>query len=119
MAVGNMAIPLVAVRRVTVGRVAVEALAMGAPLVAIKGGCTAARMSTSLVQGVGRPEWVAQTPAEFASIVADLCADLPALRAGKRERQQQAQNSLLFDGIDLAHHLQEALIAMARHDKRS
>ncbi len=95
-----------------------EALAMGAPLVAIKGGCTAARMSTSLVQGVGRPEWVAQTPAEFASIVADLCADLPALRAGKRERQRQAQNSLLFDGMDLAHHLQEALIAMASKGKR-
>jgi len=96
-----------------------EALAMGAPLVAIKGGCTAARMSTSLVQGVGRPEWVAQTPEEFAAIVADLCSDLPALRAGKRARQQQAQNSLLFDGLDLAHHLQEALIAMARQGKRA
>ena len=96
-----------------------EALAMGAPLVAIKGGCTAARMSTSLVQGVGRPEWVAQTPDEFASIVADLCSDLPALRTGKRERQRQAQNSVLFDSRDLAHHLQEALIAMASEGKRS
>jgi predicted O-linked N-acetylglucosamine transferase (SPINDLY family) len=95
-----------------------EALAMGAPLVAIKGGCTAARMSTSLVQGVGRPEWVARTPEEFASIVADLCSDLPALRAGKKERQRQAQNSLLFDGSDLAHHLQEALITMVGQAKR-
>lgn len=90
-----------------------EALAMGAPLVAIKGGCTAARMSTSLVQGVGRPEWVARSPDEFAAIVADLCSDLPALRAGKQERQRQAQNSNLFDGVDLAQHLQAALIAMA------
>ncbi|MCX5952879.1 MAG: tetratricopeptide repeat protein [Cyanobacteria bacterium] len=89
-----------------------EALAMGAPLVAIKGGCTAARMSTSLVQGVGRPEWVARTPDEFAGIVAELCSDLPALRAGKQERQRQAQNSSLFDGLDLAQHLQGALIAM-------
>ena len=95
-----------------------EALAMGAPLVVIKGGCTAARMSTSLVQGMGRPEWVARTPEEFAAIVADLCSDLPALRAGKKERQRQAQNSLLFDGPDLAHHLQEALIAMAGQAKR-
>jgi len=94
-----------------------EALAMGAPLVAIKGGCTAARMSTSLVQGVGRPEWVASTPEEFAAIVAELCFDLPTLRAEKRERQRQAQNSLLFDGPDLAHHLQEALIAMASQGK--
>jgi predicted O-linked N-acetylglucosamine transferase (SPINDLY family) len=95
-----------------------EALAMGAPLVAIKGGCTAARMSTSLVQGVGRPEWVARTPDEFAAIVADLCSDLPALRAGKQERQRQAQNSSLFDGVDLAQHLQAALIAMVSKAKQ-
>jgi predicted O-linked N-acetylglucosamine transferase (SPINDLY family) len=96
-----------------------EALAMGAPLVAIKGGCTAARMSTSLVQGVGRPEWVARSPDEFAAIVAELCSDLPALRAGKQERQHQAQNSSLFDGIDLAQHLQAALIAMASGAKQA
>ncbi len=98
---------------------AFEALAMGAPLVAIKGGCTAARMSTSLVQGVGRPEWVARTPDEFAAIVAELCSDLPALRAGKQERQIQAQSSSLFDGVDLAQHLQEALIAMASKAKQA
>jgi len=96
-----------------------EALAMGAPLVAIKGGCTAARMSTSLVQGLGRPEWVARSPDEFAAIVAELCSDLPALRAGKQERQHQAQNSSLFDGIDLAQHLQAALIAMASGAKQA
>ena len=96
-----------------------EALAMGTPLVAIKGGCTAARMSTSLVQGVGRPEWVARTPDEFAAIVAELCCDLPALRAGKQERQQQAQNSNLFDGLDLAQQLQAALIAMASQAKKT
>jgi predicted O-linked N-acetylglucosamine transferase (SPINDLY family) len=96
-----------------------EALAMGAPLVAIKGGCTAARMSTSLVQGVGRPEWVARTPDEFAAIVAELCSDLPALRAGKQERQRQAQNSSLFDGKDLAQHLQSALIAMVSKAKQA
>ena len=96
-----------------------EALAMGAPLVAIRGGCTAARMSTSLVQGVGRPEWVARTPDEFAAIVAELCADLPALRAGKQERQRQAQNSSLFDGKDLAQHLQAALIAMVNKAKQA
>jgi len=95
-----------------------EALAMGAPLVAIKGGCTAARMSTSLVKGVGRPEWVASTPDEFASIVAELCSDLPALRAGKQERQRQAQNSILFDGKDLGHHLEDALITMVSQGKR-
>jgi predicted O-linked N-acetylglucosamine transferase (SPINDLY family) len=75
-------------------------------------------MSTSLVQGVGRPEWVASTPNEFAAIVAELCSDLPALRAGKQERQRQAQNSNLFDGMDLAQHLQTALIAMASQAKQ-
>jgi predicted O-linked N-acetylglucosamine transferase (SPINDLY family) len=76
-------------------------------------------MSTSLVQGVGRTEWVARTPDEFAAIVAELCCDLPALRAGKQERQQQAQNSSLFDGLDLAQQLQAALIAMASQAKKT
>jgi predicted O-linked N-acetylglucosamine transferase (SPINDLY family) len=74
-------------------------------------------MSTSLVEGLGRPEWVARTPDEFAAIVANLCSDLPALRAGKQERQLQAQNSILFDGKDLAQHLQTALISMASKAK--
>jgi len=91
-----------------------DALAMGVPLVAIRGGCTAARMSASILKGLGRPEWIAETPAQFAAIVAGLCADLPALRASKPELCQRVLSSPLFDGLDLTRQLEQAFLAMAK-----
>jgi len=91
---------------------AFEALAMGTPLVAIRGGRMAARMSSSVVKGLGRPEWVAETPDAFGAIVCGLCADLLMLREGKKERQQEMKNSALFDGPDLSRKVEEAFLAM-------
>ena len=90
-----------------------DALAMGVPLVAIRGDCTSARMSAAILKGLGRPEWIAETPQQFASIVARLCADLPALRAGKAALRQEVLASALFDGPDLCRALEEAFAAMA------
>jgi predicted O-linked N-acetylglucosamine transferase (SPINDLY family) len=89
-----------------------DALAMGVPLVAIRGGCTAARMSASILKGLGKPEWIAETPEQFAAIVAELCADLPALRASKPELRQRVLTSPLFDGLDLSRQLEQAFLAM-------
>ena len=68
-----------------------DALEMGVPLVAIRGGCTAARMSASLVRGAGHPEWIAESEEQFGAIVQSLCADLPALRQGKGALRRQGQ----------------------------
>ncbi len=92
---------------------AFEALAMGVPLVAIKGDRMSSRMSSSVVAGLGRPEWATETPEQFADRVATLCRDIPQLRAGKAERQQQMLASSLFDGADLARQVEDALLAMA------
>lgn len=89
-----------------------DALEMGVPLVAIRGRCTSARMSAAILRGLGRPEWIADSPNRFAAIVADLCADLARLRAGKPILRQQVQSSPLFDGADLSRCLQQAFIAM-------
>jgi predicted O-linked N-acetylglucosamine transferase (SPINDLY family) len=89
-----------------------DALAMGVPLVAIRGGCTAARMSASILKGLGRPEWIAETPEQFAAIVAELCADLSALRASKPELRRRVLASPLFDGLDLSRQLEQAFLAM-------
>jgi predicted O-linked N-acetylglucosamine transferase (SPINDLY family) len=93
---------------------AFESLAMGTPLMAIRGDRMASRMSTSVVCGFGRPEWVAETSEQFANRVAILCEDLPRLRAEKSGRQKNMQNSLLFDGADLAGQVEDALLAVAR-----
>jgi predicted O-linked N-acetylglucosamine transferase (SPINDLY family) len=82
-----------------------EALAMGVPLVAIRGQRMAARMSSSLLKGLGRGEWVSNSVDAFADIIEQLCADLPTLRQHKTTRQQETLASPLFDGPDLAHHV--------------
>jgi len=92
-----------------------DALAMGVPLVAIRGGCTAARMSASILKGLGSPDWIAETPEQFAVIVAGLCADLPALRASKQELRSMVLASPLFDCEDLCRRLEEAFLTMQRN----
>jgi predicted O-linked N-acetylglucosamine transferase (SPINDLY family) len=85
---------------------AFEAIGMGVPLVAIRGDCTSARMSSSIVIGAGHPEWRASNPEEFADIVSDLCSDLRGLRNSKAKLQRQALDSSLFDGVTLTKHLE-------------
>jgi predicted O-linked N-acetylglucosamine transferase (SPINDLY family) len=89
-----------------------DALAMGVPLVAIRGGSTSARMSASILKGLGRPEWIAETPEQFARIVAKLCADLVSLRATKTKLRGEVLASPLTDGADLCRNLEWAFTAM-------
>ncbi len=91
-----------------------DALSMGVPVVSILGDATASRMSSSILRSIGREKWVATTPESFAEIVAELTSDLPRLRAGRESLRQHVLSSRLFDGADLAHHVQEAMISMAR-----
>lgn len=96
---------------------AFDALSMGVPLVAIRGRCTSARMSSSLVRGLGRAGWVAETPEQYGAIVAELCSDLAALRRSRESLRHDLLASPLMDGRHLARSLEEALYAM--HKKKN
>jgi protein O-GlcNAc transferase len=98
---------------------AFEALAMGTPLVAIRGNRTASRMSSSVVKGFGRSGWLAETPEQFAGVVASLCGDLASLRAQKKNRQQDMLASVHFDGADLARQVEDAFLEMANQSQAS
>jgi predicted O-linked N-acetylglucosamine transferase (SPINDLY family) len=91
-----------------------DALAMGVPLVAIRGRCASARMSTSVLMGIDRGEWVADDPASFAAIVARLAADPDVLRRGKGEGQKRMLASRLHDPADLAEHVGDAFAEMRK-----
>ncbi|MFM9071946.1 MAG: tetratricopeptide repeat protein [Cyanobium sp.] len=92
-----------------------EALAMGTPMVAIRGQRMAARMSSSLVKGLGMENWVAETPHEFGLIVETLCRNLSDLRNSKNALQQRTLSSALFNGKDLAYSLQEGFAAISNY----
>lgn len=97
---------------------AFEALAMGTPLVAIRGGTLAGRMSSAALAGYGEPGWIADTPESFAAIVSGLVADLPSLRRDRDQRRRRALASPLFDGADLAAALGDALGAMVEAQRQ-
>jgi predicted O-linked N-acetylglucosamine transferase (SPINDLY family) len=91
-----------------------DALAMGVPLVAIRGGSTSARMSASILKGLGRPEWIAETPEQFARIVAKLCGNLISLRDAKTKLRGEVLASPLTDGADLCRRLELAFTTMKK-----
>lgn len=93
---------------------AFEALAMGVPLVSIRGDCPSARMSSSILRGCGHAEWIAESPDKFAQIVRDLCGDHLLLRKAKASLQDEILQSSLFDADDLSNHLGRAFLAMAQ-----
>ena len=95
-----------------------DALAMGVPLVAIRGDAMVSRMSSSLVRGLGRPHWEASSPDAFASIVKGLADHWEALREDKPQLQQEVLASSLYDAKDLARHLDQAFERMIENAHR-
>ncbi len=91
-----------------------DALVMGVPLVAIRGDAMVSRMSSSLVRGLGRQDWEATTPKEFAAIVGTLADEIETHRGGKSLLQQQVLASQLYDAKDLAMHLDKAFESMIK-----
>lgn len=92
---------------------AFEALAMGVPLIAIRGNCMAARMSSSLVRGIGKPEWIGDADTSVGAIARELCQNLEALRSNKKSLQEDVLNGCLFDGAELSRVVQDAFLDMA------
>lgn len=87
-----------------------DALGMGVPLLAIQGNTIAARMSSSLVTYLGRKEWIATTPSDYAKLGAIISSEFMEARENKKELQSDVMSSSLFDGPDLARSLEKALL---------
>lgn len=96
-----------------------EALAMGVPLVAIRGNSMASRMSSSLVKGMGKPEWAGGSPEAIADIVEALCADIPTLRKDKAARQQAVFAGPLFDGVELANRVMDLFASVVQEKRKN
>jgi protein O-GlcNAc transferase len=88
---------------------AFDTLAMGVPLMAIQGLTASARMSSSVVHGAGRPEWICKTPKEYAQLAQRLAADYTNIRANKGELQRAVISGPLFDTVSMTRELETAL----------
>ena len=85
-----------------------ETLYMGIPFVSLADRPSVGCLGSSILQGLGRPEWIARSEAEYIDKAAALAADhqaLSALRAGLR---QAMQASILMDEAGFAREVEQA-----------
>src|SRR5690606_27108078 len=86
-----------------------EALYMGVPVVTLAGRTHAARVGVSLLNAVGLPDLIANTPDDYIATARGLAAD-PARRASLRETlRQRVLDSPLCDGPAYAARFTDAL----------
>ncbi len=85
-----------------------ETLYMGVPFVTLSGRPSVGRLGSSILEGVGHPEWIGKTEDEYVEKAVTLAGDLSklvALRAGLR---QEMQAGPLMDEIGFARAVEAA-----------
>ena len=79
-----------------------EALITGVPVVTLAGGVHRARVGVSLLQAIGRPEWIAADHKSYVNICASIVDDVLSLRQDRVARAKQVLTTNLFDTYDFA-----------------
>jgi len=87
------------------GTTGFDALVMGVPLVAMRGNWMGARLTSSMLKALGRPEWIAENRGEYVQILQTLAADRSALAAIKQSLRAEVLASELCDQRGLARDL--------------
>ena len=75
------------------GTISCEALWMGVPTPTLAGATRPSRLTASALSSVGLTDWIAHSPEEYFSLVAELCRDLDRLvelRKTLRERMRES-----------------------------
>jgi predicted O-linked N-acetylglucosamine transferase (SPINDLY family) len=85
-----------------------EALWMGVPVVTLKGEVHAARVGATLLNSVGLPELVADSPDDFLRVATDLALDTNRLGQQRAGLRQRLSESSLCDGDAFARKVEQA-----------
>ncbi len=85
-----------------------ESLYMGVPYVTLAGRPSVGRLGSSILHGVGHPEWIARSEDEYADIAVALASDLPKLAALRAGLRAQMQASAVMDEPAFARKLEAA-----------
>ncbi len=85
-----------------------DALWMGVPVVTLAGNTHVSRVGVSLLNAVGLPELVADSPEQYVSVAVELAADLPRLASLRASMRDRMSRSPLMDARSLAAALEAA-----------
>ena len=79
------------------GTTTLQALWMGVPVIALRGGNFVGRMGASFLTSLGQPNWIADDDDGYRAIARQLTADLPGLRQGRTALRERMARSGLAD----------------------
>ena len=85
-----------------------ETLYMGLPYVTLAGRPSVGRLGSSILHGVGHPEWIAHSQDEYVEIAVALASDLPALAALRAGLRAQMRAGAVMDEAGFARKLEAA-----------
>ncbi len=85
-----------------------ETLYMGLPYVTLADRPSVGRIGSAILHGLGHPEWIAQTEAEYVDKVVALARDLPALAHLRATLRGQMQASPLMDEQGFTRQVEQA-----------
>jgi predicted O-linked N-acetylglucosamine transferase (SPINDLY family) len=94
------------------GTTAFDALWMGMPLVTLEGDWGGGRMGSGVLNGLGRPEWIARSEEEYVAIVVGLARDVEGRRLMRKTQRALMAGGPLCDRSGVARDLGEAFEAM-------
>ncbi|MFM7640437.1 MAG: tetratricopeptide repeat protein [Cyanobium sp.] len=97
------------------GTTTLQALWMGVPVIALRGGNFVGRMGASFLTTLGEAGWIADDAESYRAIARRLAADLPALRLGRAALRQRMAQSGLSDLDRYTAHVQALLRRAWRH----
>jgi predicted O-linked N-acetylglucosamine transferase (SPINDLY family) len=89
-----------------------ESLYLGVPFVTLAGRPSVGTLGSAILHGVGHPEWIAQTEAQYVEIATNLAADLPKLAATRAGLRAEMQAGPLMDEAGFARRVEAAYRGM-------
>lgn len=96
----------------TGGTTTCEALWMGVPVITRRGDRFVAHMGENILNGIGRPDWIACDTADYVRRAAALAADSRALANARSGLRSRFAASPMGDEARFARHFEEALRGM-------
>ena len=94
------------------GATTCDALWMGVPVVTLASHRSVGRMGVSMLQNLGRPEWIAADHTEYVRIATGLASDLTALNQVRLGLRPQVLSSPLRDEPGFARNFGDTLVQM-------
>ena len=85
-----------------------ETLYLGVPFVTLAGRPSVGRLGSSILEGAGHPEWIANTEDEYVEKAVALAGDLPKLAALRAGLRQEMEARPLMDEAGFARKVEEA-----------